>query len=176
MSEEELFGLMGGVTVFSTIFIAIFTLISFVFTFGITAIMLVSQWKIFVKMGLEGWRGIIPYYNAYIMFEKFWNKKMFIVFVVSTLIPAFSFIVMGAVVPIIALINSEVLFIIVSSIMFLIEGIICFGLLGMMVVFTIKMAHAFGKSTAFGVGLTFLSPVFFPILAFGKAQYIGPKA
>ena len=36
-----------------------------------------------------------------------------------------------------------------------------------------RLANAFGKSTGFAVGLTFLAPVFLPILAFGKAQYRG---
>ena len=39
----------------------------------------------------------------------------------------------------------------------------------------IKMAHAYGKSTGFGVGLIFLSPIFILILAFGDAKYVGPQ-
>lgn len=36
-----------------------------------------------------------------------------------------------------------------------------------------KMAKAFGKGTGFGFGLMFLAPIFFLILAFGDAQYVG---
>ena len=36
----------------------------------------------------------------------------------------------------------------------------------------IKLAKAFGKGTGFGIGLVFLAPIFFPILAFGKSQYV----
>ncbi|MCR5690518.1 MAG: DUF5684 domain-containing protein [Clostridiales bacterium] len=39
----------------------------------------------------------------------------------------------------------------------------------------ICLAHAFGKSTGFGVGLIFLGPIFMCILAFGDAQYVGPQ-
>ena len=39
----------------------------------------------------------------------------------------------------------------------------------------IKMAHAYGKSTGFGVGLIFLPLIFEAILAFGSAQYQGPQ-
>jgi len=39
----------------------------------------------------------------------------------------------------------------------------------------IAFAKAFGKSEGFGVGLALLPFVFFPILAFGNAQYIGTK-
>ena len=38
-----------------------------------------------------------------------------------------------------------------------------------------SFAKAFGKSEAFGIGLALLGFIFFPILAFGDAQYIGPQ-
>lgn len=38
-----------------------------------------------------------------------------------------------------------------------------------------KLAKAFGQGVGFGFGLLFLSPIFFAILAFGKAQYVGPQ-
>ncbi len=34
------------------------------------AITLIAQWKIFVKMGEPGWKGIIPIYSQYIIFTK----------------------------------------------------------------------------------------------------------
>ena len=37
----------------------------------------------------------------------------------------------------------------------------------------IGVAENFGKSAGFGVGLAFLGIVFFPILGFGDAQYVG---
>ena len=39
----------------------------------------------------------------------------------------------------------------------------------------IRLAKAFGKSTGFGIGLIFLNFIFVLILAFGDAQYIGPR-
>lgn len=38
----------------------------------------------------------------------------------------------------------------------------------------IEYAKSFGKTAGFGVGLTLLPFVFFPILGLGKSQYIGP--
>jgi len=35
----------------------------------------------------------------------------------------------------------------------------------------LMMAKVFGKGTGFALGLIFLSPIFYPILAFGNAQY-----
>lgn len=39
----------------------------------------------------------------------------------------------------------------------------------------ISVAKNFGKGTGFGVGLAFLSFIFFPILGFGDARYQGPR-
>ena len=39
----------------------------------------------------------------------------------------------------------------------------------------ICLAHAYGKSTGFGVGLIFLAPIFLCILGFGGAEYQGPQ-
>lgn len=38
----------------------------------------------------------------------------------------------------------------------------------------IKLAYAFGRSTGFGIGLLFLPPIFYAILALGDAEYYGP--
>jgi hypothetical protein len=37
----------------------------------------------------------------------------------------------------------------------------------------IKLAKAFGKSGAYAAGLIFLPVIFYPMLAFGKSQYVG---
>ncbi len=43
------------------------------------------------------------------------------------------------------------------------------------IVVCIDLAKAFGKGVGFGLGLGFLGFIFFPILAFGSAQYQGPS-
>ncbi len=40
-------------------------------------------------------------------------------------------------------------------------------------ILTFKMAGVFGKGAGFGLGLIFLPIIFMPILAFGKAEYVG---
>jgi hypothetical protein len=37
------------------------------------------------------------------------------------------------------------------------------------------VATSFGKDTGFGIGLIFLGFIFYPILGFGDAKYIGPN-
>ena len=42
------------------------------------------------------------------------------------------------------------------------------------IIMYVELAKSFGKGTGFAIGLIFLSIVFFPILGFGDARYIGP--
>ncbi len=39
----------------------------------------------------------------------------------------------------------------------------------------IRMAKVFGKGTGFGLGITFLGFIFYPILGFGSAEYQGAE-
>jgi hypothetical protein len=39
----------------------------------------------------------------------------------------------------------------------------------------IKLAEKFGKETGFAIGLIFLAPIFYPMLAFGDAEYEGGR-
>lgn len=44
------------------------------------------------------------------------------------------------------------------------------------IVIHIDLAKSFGKGAGFGVGLALLSFIFYPILGFGEARYLGPAA
>lgn len=43
------------------------------------------------------------------------------------------------------------------------------------IVLNVKLAKCFGKGGGFAVGMIFLPIIFYPILAFGDAEYIGVK-
>lgn len=43
------------------------------------------------------------------------------------------------------------------------------------VLMSIALAESFGKSAGFGIGLAFLGLIFFPLLAFGDAEYQGGR-
>jgi hypothetical protein len=45
--------------------------------------------------------------------------------------------------------------------------------LGILLAICLSMARRFGKSSSFGIGLAVLSIVYFPLLAFGDAEYEG---
>ncbi|MCQ2453475.1 MAG: hypothetical protein MJ136_02725 [Clostridia bacterium] len=51
--------------------------------FGIVLISIVAalltgaaKWRIFQKMGFEGWKSLIPFYNDYLMFKGVYHKRM----------------------------------------------------------------------------------------------------
>jgi hypothetical protein len=44
------------------------------------------------------------------------------------------------------------------------------------IILCIDVAKNFGKGTGFGIGLLLLPIIFFPILGFGNAQYLGAAA
>ncbi len=91
---------------------------------------LISEWKVFKKMGRAGWEGIIPIYNVYVLFKVLYGSGWRILLF---LIPIYDIYLL-------------------------------FKL-------NIDLAHGFGKSTGFGIGLVFLAPIFNLILGFGSAVF-----
>lgn len=53
------------------------------FSLIITVVTLIANWRIFEKMGHQGWKGLIPFYNTYIQFEMLYGKgaKMFLMLI-----------------------------------------------------------------------------------------------
>ena len=152
-------------------------------TLGLSILAIIALWKVFEKAGEPGWAAIIPFYNSYVLCKIAGKKNWFIYMLISsivlvisaiTMITAFAIIVGlslfsgsdnsdGSNVAVVVLIISMILAIISYIVAIVANFIVC-----------INLAKRFGKSTAFGVGLVFLGYIFYPILAFGNAQYIGP--
>ena len=96
----------------------------------ISIVSMAASWVMFRKMGHEGWEGIIPFYNAYVLFDELYgNGWKFLLL----LVPFYNIYVA--------------------------------------VKLMIDLAHAFNKSTSFGIGLLLVNVVFSCILAFGSAVY-----
>lgn len=45
----------------------------------------------------------------------------------------------------------------------------------MAILVALGVSEKFGKGAGFGIGLAFLPMIFYPILGFGSAAYVGPK-
>ena len=106
--------------------------------------------RIFAKFGEPGWKAIIPFYNTYVQYSKVWSSTMGIASVALTLIH-----VVGS--------NYTADNAMLSMVIAIVGGVnFIVTLLG-----NIKLAKSFG------LGLTFLQPIFILILGYSGDQYIG---
>ena len=58
---------------------------------GLLVLFLVGYWKVFTKIGLPGWMGIIPFVNVYMLFKARGNRDP-IVWLILSLIPCINII------------------------------------------------------------------------------------
>lgn len=163
----------------TTLFVVSY-IVSILVSLGVAALMMVSCWHIFKKLGMPGWKGIIPYYSDYMLFKTLWKTKPFWVLVISSGAYLFVTLLMSIALFFVMLANmsSESLkaveaFLIVFAVVI---GVLTIALMVIAIVLTfmlhLRLAKAFGKGTGYAFGLTFISVVFYPILAFGKAQRV----
>lgn len=110
---------------------------------------LVAKYKLFKKMGLDGWKGLIPMVSNYLQMEKTGVDQRWL------LVATF-----GSIISIVPLIGSLALLV---------------AMIYMTILVNVSLANSFGKSTGFAVGLILLNPIFLCILAFGSATYEGAK-
>ena len=135
-------------------FLAVFGIFLLVFVLAVCIFFIVTNWKIFSKAGKPGWAAFIPFYNTYIMSDiAFGNLSYFIAVMVSGGISFIGGFLENSILSSIAGLASIVLYI----------------------VYCAKLSKAFGKGGGFTVGLVLMPLIFFPILAFGSAEYIGPQ-
>jgi len=143
---------------------------------ALTALSLVCMWFIFTKMGLPGWKGIVPYYNIWTALKKLKKPQYwFWIILASSLL-----LIVGLV------------FLTASMILAMqygagdwFSGIIAGGGVLLMLVllvclfFLVRLTHAFSKSfghgAGFTVGLVLLPYVFSPIMAFGPNEFTEPE-
>ena len=121
---------------------------------------IIALWRVFTKAGEKGWKSLIPIYNSFVLWDIGWDSSKFLTLFLGGLI--------------FSLVNTILGF--AGRVGVLIGGVlvICWGIYGIVMTFkwAIRMAHRFGKSTAFGVvGLVFFAPIGMLILAFGSADY-----
>lgn len=155
------------------------TMISVLFSHVLLAAELVGLWFTYRKMNLPGWKGIIPFYNVYIMFEELWEVKYFwrtiiycVVFIVC-FIPGEIMTVLGSVYASGASYNSSkdntAVILLIIGVALLIAALVML-ILSLVIYFKIylKIARAFGLKTAWAWGMLFVPYIIFPIIGFNK--------
>ncbi len=139
----------------------------------ILILMLVCWWKIFVKMGEPGWKGIIPIYNIWVLIGRLRKPKswFWILLLGEVVVCILSSIASAqAVAQTMAGTYMSGALIGISLLMFVLVIVV--------LVYSIKLYHAFSKAfghgAGFTVGLILLSIVFLSIVAFGPSKFL-PK-
>lgn len=121
--------------------------------FLIAAILvIIAKFKMYKKAGEEGWKCLIPYYNT-------WTECKFV-----GLNTNWVWILLGSSV-ISAFLDDVAIISLAAAIVTLYFNVLL----------SVSVAQSFGKDTGFGIGLLFLPYVFYPILGFGKAEYVGAR-
>lgn len=135
----------------------IFAIVCFSIIFTIVEI--IARIKIFEKIGVPIWKGIIPFYSDYILAENVWDSK---------------FIVLEWILLLASIIASAMTGIKFIGIIFrIIAFIIPFAIAAIRFRMNMWLSKSFNKSTGFTIGLFFLPVIFELILGFDKSQYEG---
>lgn len=117
---------------------------------------IIGLFKIYQKMGKPGWKGIIPFYNMYGLYDELWDKKYFWGYLLAQAIMLNPSSPSGLLFSVADLVLSVAMIVVVMKLY-------------------IKLAKAFGKGTGFGVLTFFFAPICLAVLGFGSAEYEGVK-
>ena len=113
---------------------------------GAAALMLAGKALVMKKMGLEGWKALIPVYGDYVLFENVQEGKTYILTIVfSALSMIFAF-------------HGNTAMSVIISLLGLYGTFLCCR----------HVADFFRKDMGVAVGLALLPVVFYPILGFGE--------
>lgn len=139
---------------------------------ALSVFMIVCAWMIFEKLGIEGWKCLIPFYNFYVLYKRVYSTSAFVIGLIASVVMTCSTAALAAstLAGIAGLFDIFGVFekltvagILIPVILLTISMIV---LLVLSVMLYIKLSQTFGKSGAYAVGLIFLTPIFLGILAF----------
>ena len=117
---------------------------------------IIGLFKIYQKMGKPGWKGIIPFYNMYGLYDELWDKNYFWGYLLAQAVMLNPSSPSGLLFSVADLVLSVAMIVVVMKLY-------------------IKLAKAFGKGTGFGVLTFFFAPICLAVLGFGSAEYEGVK-
>lgn len=132
------------------------TVVTSLLQVAIALLNIIGLYKIYQKMGKPGWKGIIPFYNMYGLYDALWDKKYFWGYLLAQVVFMMPSSASGLLVNLANLVLSVTMIVVLMKLY-------------------IKLAKAFGKGTGFGVLTFFFAPICLAILGFGGAEYEGVK-
>lgn len=171
------------------VFLFLFAIVVPLLSIAAVVLTFIASWKVHEKAGLPGWSGIIPYYNYYAraarvgMVDTFWKCLKILALTIGVSIVG---TVVVAIVSAIALIGAEAaesvmtIGILLSTLLNLAVAISSWALMiwaiwaiVQLVKIDIKFISYFGKGTGFAIGMLLVPYVFYPMLAWGQAEWMG---
>ena len=146
---------MGFIAISSLIFLGgMYLMIAFAWWI----LQIIANWRIFIKAGEDGWKSIIPIYGDYISYKIAWQPAYFWLTFILGIVSSY---LQGT------LETGE------SLTVYMLVILIKIILVVISIMYSIKLARAFGRGTGFAIGLIFLQPIFMLILGFGDDRYYG---
>ncbi len=147
-----------------------------IFALAILALTLVSNWKIFVKMGVPGWKAIVPYYNLWVLIDTLRKPKSW--FWILILGQIFCTVCYGVLLFWLVIFAGDMTAdgnTINTLIPLLVICLLMFAVAIVMLVYSVRLYHAlsraFGHDVGFTLGLILLPMIFQLILAFGPDKF-----
>ena len=120
---------------------------------------IIANWRIFTKAGEPGWKSIIPVYGDYVSYKIAWETGYFWATLILGIAVSW---VQGQADPY----SNNIMITFVVLVLRIIIAVIS-------IMYSVKLAKAFGRGIPFALGLIFLQPIFMLILGFGDDPYYG---
>lgn len=133
---------------------------------------LVCMWMIYEKLGIAGWKCLIPFYNTYVLFKRVYKVSAFWVCLAAEVILFIGtgWITATAIGGMFTMFDIPALYGGVTLANVLIPTVLIIASAIVITVYTIiqyvKLSQAFGTGGAFAAGLVLLTPIFLGIMAF----------
>lgn len=135
-------------------------------TLAIAFVNLAAHWRVYQKMGYQGWKSQIPLYNQFLLFKAMYGNGwvvlkiwlMPVIHIVATFVLSF----------VLSSLHAYELIPVASVLVMLICAIIA---IRTFIKLWVDIAHSFGQPTSFGIGLLLVRSVFMIILAFSSTSF-----
>lgn len=125
---------------------------------------LVARWRIFDKAGLAGWKSLIPIYSDYCTYKIAWRTSFF-----------WATLILGGITGFIA--NRMRVYTDAGEaapvILTALNTVCSLAVMVINLLMNVNLSKKFGHGVLYGLGLTFLTPVFTMILGLGSSEYQG---
>lgn len=129
---------------------------------AIFIVAIIARYMLFIKMGEEGWKSLIPFYNRYVLFEKCWKGSYFIISL-AAIIPA---VVLAAAAFAVFETRPEI-----AILLGCIAAVSIMVALVINLILAYKLSRAFGHGILFTIGFLCMTNIFTMILGFGRDSF-----